>query len=616
MNKRRTLYLIACSAVLASACTGLSACGSDAKPELKAGDALRLVDGVELDYGNAIFDGFDSGVDSKRWYIGKQAWGAGGNGGVVPENVNYTDDGMLVITGNGKYYTEGKINGVGAYKDGSLTGGALISKFVTGPGRYEIKMKALPRLGACSAFWTFAYDQKTLGNHEIDIEFPGGTHSGGGDNIGFDRILNTNYWTNDLNVSQDTLISEATGGKTAAVNDGQWHTFGFDWYTVEPGEDEYEKADANTRTDSDGYILDQSGERTGDRVDDDGYIVNESGKRQRVESVGKVIYYMDGIVTAVNDVYVPYYMCRLWLGVWFPNNTGFVGDADFETDNMYVDYVSYVPFKGQPCTLFNPVVSGYADISEYPDKPVSVADINKTANGDFEYIMRGSENSGWVKSTAPYSESDYALAEAEFERQYREGNAAAIEDRAFKAAFAAAHAELEGEELDAAYDEYKNSDGFSADLETFRNGDGYEEAIDAAFGEIKKERDYIRALRAFVYPVDAPVHEERGIGVNGTCGVRLENCGMLYQTVDSVYSGYRVDISAAVRGKGTVYVRFLSNYGGSDYLKEYKIDVDSEEWKEAAGSFEAPDGSRYVQIRFTSFYGSELFIDDVSAEVK
>ena len=63
-------------------------------------------------------------------------------------------------------------------KDGRNTGSVIISRFLTGPGHYEVKMKPLPRLGACTALWTYTnrvssiYDEND--NHEIDIELPGG----------------------------------------------------------------------------------------------------------------------------------------------------------------------------------------------------------------------------------------------------------------------------------------------------------------------------------------------------------------------------------------------------------------------------------------------------------
>lgn len=73
-------------------------CSSGAKPQVLAvGGNIELLDGIKLDYKNAFFDDFTNGVSKDNWYIGKQAWG-GSNGGVIPENINYTDDGVLVIT--------------------------------------------------------------------------------------------------------------------------------------------------------------------------------------------------------------------------------------------------------------------------------------------------------------------------------------------------------------------------------------------------------------------------------------------------------------------------------------------------------------------------------------
>lgn len=129
--------------------------------EMKIGDDISLLENVKLDYDNAFFDDFSTGVSKENWYIGKQAWG-GSNGGVIPENIKYTDDGSLVIQANGAYYDDNDIRGVGDIKDGRYTGGALISKFLVQSGRYEIKMKVLPRQGACSAF---GHSRMTLKMH-------------------------------------------------------------------------------------------------------------------------------------------------------------------------------------------------------------------------------------------------------------------------------------------------------------------------------------------------------------------------------------------------------------------------------------------------------------------
>ena len=140
--RNSSLFVLICSLLLVSC--GSSSDDDKTKP-LAVGDKMALMEGVKLDYENVFFDDFSNGVNSEHWLIGDQAWG-GSNGGVVPENVSYTDDGVLLLRGNGAFYQEGEIKGVGDVKDGRFTGAALISNFLTGPGRYEIKMKVLPRI--------------------------------------------------------------------------------------------------------------------------------------------------------------------------------------------------------------------------------------------------------------------------------------------------------------------------------------------------------------------------------------------------------------------------------------------------------------------------------------
>ncbi len=313
----------------------------DTNKNLKQGDTLDLINNVELDYDNAFFDDFSNGVNHDNWYIGNQAWG-GSNGGVIPENVSYTDDGILLLRGNGGYYQQNELTGVGDVKDGRYTGAALISKFLVQSGRYEIKMKVLPRLGACTAFWTYAYEFTNELNHEIDIELPGGNQSGVPT---FEKLLNTNYHKENRSHSQDIKVADALKMQELYLNDGEWHTFGFDWYSSEE----------------------------------------------------KIIYYIDNKITAISENFIPYLQCRLWIGVWFPVSSGFVGQAEFETDYMQVDYVKYIPFKNQKFEVFNPSVNGYANDNQYPTIPQTLQTVNKLANGTFEYVSPDNAHfSGWI----------------------------------------------------------------------------------------------------------------------------------------------------------------------------------------------------------------------------
>jgi len=345
MINRSVLVLPFC---LVTACGGsaLSSSLSSANETLTAGANLKLLNGANYDLSQAFFDDFVGGVSSKNWYIGNGAWGSG-NGGVVPANVGYSDDGVLILRGNGLYYTGNDIKGVGTLKDGRNTGAALISKFLTGPGHYEIKMKLLPRQGACTAFWTFTNRANKTGandNHEIDIELPGGKKDG---IITFKNVLNTNYVTENYYLSQDVNLKKAfSADSEICLNDGEWHTFGFDWYT----------------------------------------------------NPAQVIYFIDGRVSAIGDAFVPTLQTRLWLGNWFPNNAGFVGSSYFETDYMYIDWVKYLPFDStQPFEAYTPNVTVETAAEDaYPSAPMAYPEVNKISNGDFEYIRRDvAGDSGW-----------------------------------------------------------------------------------------------------------------------------------------------------------------------------------------------------------------------------
>lgn len=505
------------------------------KTDVAAGDDLMLLPGIELDYENMFFDDFTDGVDPDNWMIGKQAWGANGNGGVVPENVNYTDDGILVLTGNGEYYTSGAVKGVGSRRDGTLSGAALISRNVYGAGRYEVKMKVLPRLGTCNAFWTFSYDNDTAANHEIDIELPGGTHSTG--IISYERMLNTNYHTESANQSQDTAISDNTNGVITNFADGEWHTFGFDWYTLESDEDkdaQFGRYSAEEITEE----LAAQGVKAGDVKD---------------TTCGRVVYFVDGKVTAVSNVFVPFLQTRMWLGIWFPNNAGFVGDANFESDNMYVDWVRHIPFKDQPIEEFTPKMTGdVATLGEYPSAPITIAPINGVANGDFEYIRReGATNSGW---------------------QYYKRNMTSDELAAIRAA-------VDAENPLATYDE--KTEIYNA------------------------KRKEITSAAASAYCTVA-----EGIGDKGSCGLKVEKIGLVGQVIDSIFEGFELKLDFAASGKGCVNVLFMGN--GDDIIEQNRIAVDAGAWKSFAKELVAPVGTKRVEIEITSEFDTPLFIDGIS----
>lgn len=217
----------------------LSACGSVADKisspidpfiHLQVGQQAVLLEGVEEDLEHGFYDGFET-LNPESWIIGKGYWGVN-NGGVSPENVFLTDDGQLLLRGLGSYCSKGDVESYGAYKDGCQCGACLVSRFAIGPGHYEISMKALPRQGACTAFWTYgnrAVEGQENENAEIDWELPGGSKSG---RSTFEKGLNTNWVSETASDSVEFALDQVyPDADFVAFNDEKYHTYAYDWYT-------------------------------------------------------------------------------------------------------------------------------------------------------------------------------------------------------------------------------------------------------------------------------------------------------------------------------------------------------------------------------------------------
>ena len=292
----------------------LTGCGDDSPTE-------EVFDPEEnLAYEKEFFDDFtDRDYSAEVWTVANTRWGSGYNNGVKASNVNYTEDGILILQANGDYYA-GELG-----ENGKRSGAAIISNQVFGPGRFEVKMKVLPRFGATSAIWTFFYGeadgQKDL-NQEIDIEL----------NVGNDF---TEVW----NTSWHTTKSKATSKYNSHTinNDGEWHTYKIEWHT------------------------------NPERID----------------------YYIDDELTCFSSSMVPWCAGRLWIGCWFPD--AWAGEPDFETDYMLVDYVRYIPYENNPCTVTNPEIGAYG---EYPSDPVELPAANLISNGDME-----GDSSAWIRTS-------------------------------------------------------------------------------------------------------------------------------------------------------------------------------------------------------------------------
>ena len=263
-----------------------------------------------------LIDDFSQGISPDKWYIANRSWGGDHWNGCKPENVSYTADGIALLKVQGKYST-----------DLPMTGAVIITHDTYGAGRFSVAAKVMPRLGGCNAMWTFYYANGGNTNHEIDIEMPGHITSGDnrGGEIGYDRVLNTNWLAENNSVS--------VGTKTATpANDGKWHLYSFEWHT---------------------------------------------------SPTPRVDYYVDGVKTCSSTEVIPTIKGFFEIGCWLPNS--WCGDPDFDTDYMMVDWVAYDPYDEPNTPQPAPAHPGaYATPAQHPQAPVAMPQTDYISNGTFE----------------------------------------------------------------------------------------------------------------------------------------------------------------------------------------------------------------------------------------
>lgn len=283
----------------------------------------------------SFFDDFSTGIDKNIWEIAQKAWG-GGNHGVLRSNVSYTADGIVVLTGNGDLY-DGPLNEYADDELGLRSGACIVTKKQLGPGSYEAKVKVHPQMGACTAMWTFFWTPDK--NHEIDIEIPASTKD-------FKKSQFVTWTTEEIYTEKETTPE-------FYHNDGNWHTYRFDWHTTPPHVD----------------------------------------------------FYVDDKLEMTIDKDIPDTAGNLWLGVWFPKRWS--GVPLFDTSYMLVDYFKYTAFD-EPYNKVNKTFKKTPS-KAYPTEPVDLPTCNFLSNAGFEYDTNTWKFDGDASIVQNPERNDYML---------------------------------------------------------------------------------------------------------------------------------------------------------------------------------------------------------------
>lgn len=292
---------------------------------------------------SVFYDDFSNGLVSDKWTSTDNGWGANNNG-VSSKNVMYSTNkerveaegasgGIVVLKTTGDYAED---------KNKRRQGSVIITRNAYGAGKYEVRLRVLPREGQCTALWTYwngtpnATKLEDSKYSEIDIELP--------EKGDFRQMSGTTYekYVDKKNMNQSSAkINFAQKGMgDLSLNDGQWHTLAFEWRTAE----------------------------------------NDTG----------IIWYVDGQAVLKHATNIPVYTAPFWIGSHFPDLPAWIGVPNFDTAYMYIDWVRITEYD-------EPTISeSTGSAGDFVFTDLGSAEIpqnNYVTNGDFS---RGSENSAFA----------------------------------------------------------------------------------------------------------------------------------------------------------------------------------------------------------------------------
>ena len=275
-------------------------------------------------------------MDDNVWYAIEGSWHTDVSGaphnGMKKRNLFYTKDstgnGYLAIRGRGIYNKDSD------FETNKPEGGGIETINHLLPGRYIIRMAAMPREGGVSTMWTYCSTtgSEATSQNEIDIEIGGTTKAS----------QYEHEWCTSWTKHTDKETRTVNVTDILYLNDGKMHDFAFDWYT------DYKNS-------------------------------NE----------GRVDWFIDGkYIESLSGSMIPDHAMPLWVGLWFPPL--WAGVPAFTEDYMIIDRITYTAFsdsqyadKCRSYITYNPVKPSTLNIQNVNFDSIT-KNLNKFSNGEFE----------------------------------------------------------------------------------------------------------------------------------------------------------------------------------------------------------------------------------------
>ena len=95
----------------------------------------------------------------------------------------------------------------------------------------------------------------------------------------------------------------------------------------------------------------------------------------------------------------------------------------------------------------------------------------------------------------------------------------------------------------------------------------------------------------------------------------VKDGGLAIQDVTAVYNNFAHDLKVNAKGKGNIYVEYYSTVTTS-VLKQYSIEIDSEEYREYTLELLAPANTQKLSIVVETTQGNEMYVDDIELFAK